>query len=330
MPIPSRITSTRRALVLAAALGAVLPARAAEQSFPVKPVRLIVTSGVGAGVDFFARVLSHGLTDNWKQQVIVENRPGAGGLIGAGAIAAANPDGYTIGIASTAHVVAPVLQLKPPYRPLEDFTPIALLTTIPSLLVVSGTLPVKTVADLIALAKPKPGQFNFASLGDGTAAHLQAEIFNRAAGIKVTHVPFKSVADVHTAIIAGEVHHMVFLVPSAMPVVKTGKARAIAVTSPKRIAALPDVPTIAEAGVPGAEWEALVGVVGPAGMPPAMTTRLHRDIAAVLRTADTRERFATQGSTPTPEVAPEKYGALLKREYETYRKLIGELGVKAR
>ncbi len=313
--------------MLAAALAVAFPAGAA-QAFPTKPVRLIVTSGPGAGVDFYARVLAHGLTESYRQQIVVENRPGAGGLIGAGSIAAATPDGYTIGIASTAHVVAPVLQAKPPYRPIDDFAPIALLGTIPSIIVSSGTLPVKSVQELIALAKPKPGQFNYASLGDGTAAHLQAEIFNRAAGIKVTHVPFKSVADVHSAITSGDVHFLVFLVPSSMPLVKAGKARALAVTSPKRIAVLPDVPSVAEAGVPGGEWEALVGVVGPAKMPRDVMMKLHRDIAAVLRTSEARERFATQGTTPTPEVTPERYGALLKREYDTYVKLLGELGIK--
>jgi tripartite-type tricarboxylate transporter receptor subunit TctC len=273
-------------------------------------------------------VAAQGLTENYKQQVLVDNRPGAGGLIGASAIAQGASDGYTLGIASTSHVVAPMLQVKPPYKPIEDFTPIALLTAIPGVVVSSATLPVKSVQDLIALAKAKPGQLNFASLGDGTAAHLQAEIFNRGAGIKVTHVPFKSVGDSHTAIISGDVHYLVYVVPSAMPLVKGGKARALAVTGPKRSAALPDVPTVAEAGVPAAQSETLMGVVGPAKIPREIVTKLHDDIATVLRAAETRERFATQGGVPTPEVTVEQYAAMLKREYETYGKLIRELGLK--
>ncbi len=302
----------------------------AAETFPTKPVRLIVTSGAGSGVDYFARTLAQPLTELYRQQVVADNRPGAGGLIGAGTIAAAAPDGYTIGIASTAHVVAPVLQAKPPYRPIEDFTPIALLTSLPSVVVATASIPAKSVQELIALAKSRPGQLNFASLGDGTAAHLQAEIFRRAAGINTVHVPFKSVGDSHAALLAGEVHYLVFLVPSAMPLVRNAKARALAVTSKGRSAALPDVPSLAEAGLPGAVSEALVGVVGPAKMPRDMVARLHRDIVKVLRQPETRERFATQGGTPEPEVTPEMYGARLRAEYATYGKLIAELGLKPR
>jgi tripartite-type tricarboxylate transporter receptor subunit TctC len=309
------------------AFATAFPLTAAAQSFPTKPIRIIVTTPAGSGADFFARVLANGLTESYKQQVIVDNRPGAGGLIGATAIAQSAPDGYTLGIASTSHVVAPVLQVKPPYRPIEDFTPIALLTAIPAVVVASPTLPVKTVQDLIALAKAKPGQLNFASLGDGTAAHLQAEVFNRGAGIKVTHVPFKSVGDSHTAVISGDVHYLVYVVPSAMPLVK-GRGRALAITGPKRSSVLPDVPTLRESGVAAGESETLMGVVGPASMPAAVATQLHRDIATVLRSSETRERFATQGGTPAPDVTAEQYGAMLKREYETYGKLIRELGLK--
>jgi tripartite-type tricarboxylate transporter receptor subunit TctC len=302
---------------------------AAEQNFPTKPVRLIVTTSAGSGVDFFARVMGPGLTELYRQQVIVENRPGAGGLIGASTIATATPDGYTIGIASTAHVVAPLLQSKPPYRPLEDFTPISLLTSIPAVVVATGAINVRSVQELIALAKSKPGQLNFASLGDGTAAHLQAEVFNRAAGVKVVHVPFKTVGDSHAAILGGEVQYLVYLVPSAMPLVKSAKARALAVTSRTRSVALPDVPSIVEAGLPAAESEVLIGVVGPAKMPREIAARLHRDIATVLRKPDTRERFANQGGVPTPEVTADAYAAKLAHEYASYRKLIGELGLKA-
>ena len=315
---------------LALALFAVTTAtaHAAESSFPVRPIRLIVTTSAGSGVDFYARAIGQPLTELEKQQVVVENRPGAGGLIGAATIAQATPDGYTLGIASTAHVVAPLLQVKPPYRPIDDFTPIALLTSLPAVIVTTGSLPVKSVQELIALAKSRPGQLNYASLGDGTAAHLQAEIFNRAAGIKVVHVPFKTVGDAHAAVLSGEVHYNVFLVPSAMPLVKSPKARALAVTTKARSVALPDLPGIAEAGLPGAESETLVGVVGPAGMSKEMVARLHRDIATVLRRPETKERFASQGGTPTPEVTPHAYGERLKNEHATYRKLIGELGLK--
>ena len=326
MPAALNVRAVRDALLLVV-LTAAFPGHVAAQTFPTKPVRVIVTTPAGSGADFFARVVAQGLTETYKQQVIVDNRPGAGGLIGATAIAQSPPDGYTLGIASTSHVVAPVLQAKPPYRPIEDFTPIALLTAIPAVVVASATLPVKTVQDLIALAKAKPGQLNFASLGDGTAAHLQAEIFNRGAGIKVTHVAFKTVGDSYTAVISGDVHYLVYVVPSAMPLVK-GKGRVLAVTGPKRSSALPDVPTLRESGVAAGESETLMGIVGPAKMSAAIVTQLHRDVAAVLRSAETRERFATQGGTPAPEVTAEQYGAMLQREYDTYGKLIRELGLK--
>ena len=317
--------SSAKLLCIALALAATT---ASAQQYPAKPIRIIVPTAAGGTGDSLARFVAEQLTTSLKQQVVVENRPGAGGLIGAATIAQATPDGYTLGIASTAHVVAPLLQVKPPYRPIDDFTPIALLTSLPAVIVTTGSLPVKSVQELIALAKSRPGQLNYASLGDGTAAHLQAEIFNRAAGIKVVHVPFKTVGDAHAAVLSGEVHYNVFLVPSAMPLVKSPKARALAVTTKARSVALPDLPGIAEAGLPGAESETLVGVVGPAGMSREMVARLHRDIATVLRRPDTKERFASQGGTPTPEVSPHAYGERLKNEHATYRKLIGELGLK--
>jgi len=304
------------------------PASAAEQAFPSRPIRLLVTTSAGSGADFFARTVAQGLTEDYKQQVVVENRPGAGGLIGAGTIATATPDGYTLGIASTAHVTAPLLQAKPPYRPIEDFTAVALLTTISAVLVMNAGVPAKNVQELIAIAKGKPGQLNYASLGDGTAAHLQAEMFNRAAGINVVHVPFKTVGDAYSAALSGEVQYIVFLVPSAMPLIKSAKMRALAVTGKARTAALPDVPTFAEAGIPAAESEVLLGIVGPAKTPREMVTRLHRDIATVLRRSDIRERFASQGGVPTPDTTPDQYADLLKGEYARYRKLIAELGLK--
>jgi tripartite-type tricarboxylate transporter receptor subunit TctC len=318
----------RTTIPLALLFAATTFVQAAEPNFPARPIRLIVTTSAGSGVDFFARTVGQALTEVEKQQIVVENRPGAGGLIGASTIAQATPDGYTLGIASTAHVVAPLLQQKPPYRPIEDFTPIALLTSLPAVIVTTASIPVKSVPELIALAKSKPGQLNYASLGDGTAAHLQAEIFNRAAGVKVVHVPYKTVGDAHAAVLTGEVHYIVFLVPSAMPLVKSPKARALAVTTKARSVALPDLPGIAEAGLPAAESETLVGVVGPAKMPREIVARLHRDIATVLGKQEIRERFASQGGTPTPDVTPQAYGERLKAEHATYRKLIGELGLK--
>ena len=314
-------------LGLLLAVGAImLPAQA--QTFPSRPIHAIVTTPSGSGADFVMRTIAQGLTDLYKQQVVVENRPGAGGLIGASAVAAAPPDGYLIGLASTAHVVSPQLQAKPAYRPIEDFTPIAEPGTLPSVVVVAAGVPAKSVQELIALAKAKPGQLNFASLGDGTAAHLTAALFNQAAGIDVVHVPFKSAADSYQAILSGDVHYLVYLVPSGMPPVRTGKARALAVTGQARIASLPDIPTVAEAGLPGAALDAMFGIVAPANLPRDIVQKLHADIVSILRKQDTRDRLATQAVSTSPDTTPEGYAARLKAEYELYRKLIATLGLK--
>jgi tripartite-type tricarboxylate transporter receptor subunit TctC len=325
-----QIFSKRRWLGLGAALALGLSwmGPVSAQSYPSRPVRLIVTTPAGSGADFLARTVAQGLTEIYGQQFTVDNRPGAGGIIGALAVSSAAPDGYTLGIASTAHIVAPMLQAKPAYRPLDDFTPVAQITSLANVLLAAPNVNVKTAAELVALAKSKPGQLNFASLGDGTAAHIAAEIFNRAAGIKVVHVPFKALAGIHTSVLASEVQYVDFFLPSAMPLIRSGKTHVLAVTSSKRLSALPDVPTMAEAGFPAAEAEMSVGVVGPAGMPAEITARLAADIAKVLQRPEMRERFAGQGGVPAVDTTPEKYGALLRAETASFRKLINDIGLK--
>jgi tripartite-type tricarboxylate transporter receptor subunit TctC len=314
-------------VIVAAVMG--LPLAALSQvpaDFPNRPIRIIVTTPPGSGIDFFTRTVAQPLGEIYKQTVVGENRPGAGGLIGAGTVAAATPDGYTIGAASTAHVVAPLMLVKPPFRPIDDFTPIAQMAALSFILVVGPAVPAKSVKELIALAKAQPKRFNFGSLGNGTAAQLGAEIFNNAAGIDVVHVPFKSAADLYTAILSGDVHYATLFVPTA-GVMKSGKARVIAVTSRLRNPLLPDVPTVAEAGLPAAESEALMGFVGPARLPPDLLRKLHGDIVAVLRKPETRDRYATQGSEPTVDTTPAGYAAKLKAEYDLYRKLLPKIGL---
>ena len=257
----------------------------------------------------------------------MENRPGAGGIIGAREVANAAPDGYTLGVASTAHVVAPLLQANPPYRPLADFTPIAQLTALPFILVVAPTVPSKSLSEFVSLLKANPKKYNFGSLGNGTAAHLGAEIFNSAANVDVVHVPFKSASDLFTALIAGEVHYAALFVPTA-GVMRSGKARVLAVTGKTRNPALPDVPTVSEQGLPGAETEAMMGIVGPAGLSPEVVKKLHEDIVAVLRKPETREKFALQSGEPTPEVSAQDYAAKLKAELDLYQRLLPRIGLK--
>jgi tripartite-type tricarboxylate transporter receptor subunit TctC len=296
------------------------------QEYPGRPVRLIVPASPGTGMDFFGRTIGQALSDLYKQQVIADNRAGAGGLIGATTIAAATPDGYTLGMASTSTIISPLLQLNPPYRPIADFTPVALLASITSVLVVAPGVQAKTVQEFIALAKSRPGQFNFASIGSGTAAHLTAEIFNRAAGIDAVHVPFKIVADIYTEMLASRVHYLIFVSPASIPMLRDGKLRALAVTSAKRNAALPDTPSVVEAGLPDAEVDTLFGIIGPAGLPKAIIAKLHADIGRILQRPETRERFNRQGGEPAVDTTSAEYARQLHAEYERYRKLLPAIG----
>jgi tripartite-type tricarboxylate transporter receptor subunit TctC len=289
---------------------------------------MIIPASPGSGSDYFGRTVAQGLSEIYKQQVIADNRAGAGGLIGATLIATSTPDGYNIGVASSSLIVAPLFQAQPPYRPIGDFAPIALMSSITSVLAVAPGVPSRTLKEFITLVKSKPGQFNYASIGAGTAAHLSAEIFNRAAGLDVVHVPFKTVADSYTELFASRVHYVVYVAPAAMPGVREGKLRALAVTGAKRFAPLPDVPTMTEAGLPGAEVETLFGIVAPMGTPGPAIAKLHADIVSILRRPDTRERFDRQGGEPAVDTTPASYAKLLKAEYDRYRKLIAEIGIK--
>ena len=302
----------------------------AASSFPTKPIRLIVPASPGTGSDFFARTMSQGLSELYEHPVVIDNRPGAGGIVGATTVASATPDGYTIGLASsTSFLVAPMLQLKPAYRPLEDFRSVAQLAAIPSVLIVAPNVPAKTVKELIALAKSKPGGLNYASVGPGTAAHLSSEIFNRAAGITAEHVPFRTIAAVFSDMTEGRVHYLWFVSPAAMGLLRGGKLRAIAVDSPKRSPTLPDVPTIREEGYPAAEMETLFGIFAPVGTASATITKLNADIVKVLRKPETMKAFALQAAEPTTvDTAPDAYAKRLKVEYDRFRKLLPEIGLK--
>ncbi len=314
------------AVVLALLLSPVNTPRAAP--YPERPIRLIISSSPGTGADYFGRIVAQGLTEIYKQQVVADNRTGAGGLIAMQTLAQANPDGYTIGTASSSMMVVPLLYAKPPYNPATDFAPVALLALIPSVVMISSTLPAKTVQELINHAKPQPGQLNFASVGSGTAAHLSAEIFAKAAGIKAVHVPFKNVADAWTEMFAGRVHFIVFVAPAVTPMMREPRVRALAVTSKTRTSGFPDLPTVIEAGLPDAVVETPFGIAAPARTPRAVINKLHADIVTILKRPETAERFARQGGVPAVDTTPESFGALIKAEYELYRKLIPEIGLK--
>jgi len=315
-----------RALCACAAL---LVAVAGAQQFPERPIRMVVPLPPGTASDFLARTLGQRLADIYKQQVVVDNRPGAGGLIGSTIVAKASADGYTLAMIAPPHVVGPLLQKEPPYRPLDDFAAVIEVASLPNVIVIAPGLPVKNLQELVALIKPRPGEFNYASVGFGTSSHLAPEILNRAAGLKVVHVPFKVIPDVMTEMAAGRVHYTVFTAPASLTMLRGDpKLRAIAVTSARRSATFPDLPTVAEAGLPDAQSDAWFGIVAPAGTPKKVIAQINADVVKVLREAETREKFLRQGAEFVDDTTPDAFARLMKTEYLRYQKLIKDVGIK--
>ncbi|HUF82669.1 MAG TPA: tripartite tricarboxylate transporter substrate-binding protein [Burkholderiales bacterium] len=302
-------------------------ARAAEQ-YPARPIRMIVPLPPGTASDFLARVVGERLADTYKQQIVVDNRPGAGGLIGSGLLTKATADGYTFAMIAPPHVVGPMLRKDPPYHPLKDVSAVTEVAIIANVLMVSPRVSARNVQELVALAKSKPGQMNFASVGVGTIAHIGAAIFNHAAGIDAVHVPFKVLPDVFAATLAGNVHYFIFTVPSTLPMIKDGRLRALAVTTAKRSIALPDIPTMAEAGFPAARSDGWFGIIAPAGAPRKILAQVSRDVARILRDPKLRQRFALQGAEAIPDSTPERFTKRMQEEHAGFQKLIKAVGLK--
>jgi tripartite-type tricarboxylate transporter receptor subunit TctC len=312
-----------RELLLAALL---LPLGAAAQ-YPAKPVHLVVPFPAGGPTDVLSRVLAQKLSERWSVAVVVDNKPGAGGAIGSDSVAKSAPDGYTLVMAtSSTHSIGPALQ-KLPYDPLKDFTPISQTWSAPNVLLVSPKLGVHNVRELIALAKAKPGQLNFASSGIGTIPHLSAELFKRLAGIDIVHVPYKGTGLAISDIARGQVAMIFDSIITGQQHAKAGNVRMLAVSTAKRSALLPDVPTMAEAGVPGYESNTYFGVLGPAGLPREVVDKLSGDIAAVLKAEDLRARFAAAGAEPAG-TAPEAFAALIESERDKWARLIRSANIK--
>jgi len=290
------------------------------QDYPAKTVRILVAYTPGGGTDLVGRVLAKKLGDIWGQQVVVDNRPGAGGNIGTDAMAKAAPDGYTLGIAPSTHAIAPNLYAKLPYDALKDFTFISLIASGPNIVVCHPSLPVTTVQELIALAKRRPGQLTFASAGIGATTHLAGEYFKNVAGIDVLHIPYKGSSQAQIDLVGGQVSFMVDSMPSALPKVQAGKTRALATTGKKRFATLPDVPTVIESGLP---YESMSwwGVVGPAGLPQPIVNKLLADIARVMTQPDVKEILGTQGAEPMTSTQ-QQFIDYVKQETALYAKII--------
>ncbi len=314
-----------RRIFVTLALAAVATAVMAAE-FPTKPIKLIVPFPAGGGTDFFARVIGNKLGETVKWVVVVDNKPGAGGNIGVDAAAKSPPDGYTLVMGQTSNLaINPTLYRKLPYKPLTDLIPVVLVADAPLALVVASQSPYKTLADLVAAAKAKPGQLTFASPGNGTVAHLASELFQTAAGIKFQHVPYKGSSQALTDLMGGQVQLFMASVPTALSQIKGGKLRALAVTSTKRSPALPDVPTIAESGYKGFDANTWFGLLVPAGTPAPVVARLNAEVNKVLNMPDVREKFAAEGGGALGGT-PEDFAALLKADYSKWAKVVKDSG----
>ena len=309
-----------------ALLGA--PSALAQAPFPTKPVRLVVPFPAGGTTDILARAAAQKLSETLGQQVIVDNRPGAGGNIGAELVAKAQADGYTLlmGTVGT-HAINPSLYAKMPYDHVKDFAPVILVAGVPNVLVVNPDLPFKTVADVVAYAKANPGKLNFASSGSGTSIHLSGELFKVMAGVQMTHVPYKGSAPALTDLIGGQVQLMFDNLPSALPQIKGGKLRAVAVTSTTRAAALPDVPTVAESGLPGFESSSWFGILAPAGTPKDIIAKINTDVQKWLSTPEAKEKLLGQGANAAGG-SPEDFAKHIQAETAKWAKVVKESGAK--
>jgi tripartite-type tricarboxylate transporter receptor subunit TctC len=299
----------------------------AQQGWPVRAVRLVVPSAPGGGTDITARIIAPKLSEQLGQQVVVENRAGAGTMIGAEAVARAAPDGYTLLMGISTLAINPAVYRKVPYHALKDFAPVSQVVSLSNLLVTHPSLPVKSVKELIAFAKARPGQPNFASAGVGTNPHLSVELFLSMAGLKMAHVPYKGTGQGIVDVVAGHVPVMMPSILAGLPHAKTGRLRGLGVTGAKRAGAAPDMPKIAEAGVPGYEAVQWFGVLGPAGMPREIVTRLHGEIACLLQAADVRSRLSGDGADPVGS-SPEAFAAFLRAETAKWARVVRDAGIQ--
>jgi len=313
--------------MLALLMFALWPVAVFAQSYPVKPIRFIVPFPPGGGNDTLARLIGQKLTAATGQQVIIDNRPGAGGAIGAEVAAKSAPDGYTIFLAGVAtHGINPNLRKKLPYDPIRDFDAVSLIASAPLLVVVHPSLPVTSVKQLIALAKKEPGKINYASNGAGGSSHMAVELFKMMTGTNLVHIPYKGLSPALTELLSGEVQLMFSSAVAMLPQVKSGKLRAIAMTGAKRSPAIPDIPTVAEAGVPGYETGSWYGIVAPAGTPKAAIDRLSKEVIAIVHSPDITKRLNDEAVIPVGST-PAEFTAHIKKELARWAKVIKQSGM---
>ena len=315
-------------LACAVLAGMVWASGALAQTWPTKPVRVIVPFTAGSATDILARTFGQKLQEAWGQAVVIENRPGAGGTIGAGVVAHAPPDGYLLLVHSAGYAVNPWIYPSLPYDTAKDFTEIAPLGGQPNVLVVAPSANIKSVAELIAQAKQNPGKLNVASAGTGSGTHVNAEKFKLTTGIDIVHVPYKGTPEALTDTMAGRTTCFFSPISAALPHVKDGKLIALAVSSAQRSGTLPDVPTLAESGLPGFDYNLWVALFGPAGLPADLVERINRDVQRVAQLPEVRERLANLGAEPMPMSAAQ-FKSFVKLELDANQKVVQAAGIKA-
>jgi tripartite-type tricarboxylate transporter receptor subunit TctC len=311
------------ALLIAAPL---LPALATAQNYPTKPIRIIVPQSAGGSTDLVARAVTPRLDDVLKQPLVVDNRPGAGSINGTDMVAKAAPDGYTLLAVAASFTITPNLRRKLPFDPVRDFMPVSQLVVLPHVLVLHPSVQAKSVKELIALAKARPGELNIASSGVGTSTHLAAEQFMHMTGSKMLVVPYKGGAPGTTALLGGQVQAYFATISTALPHIKSGKLRALAVTSAKRSSVAPDLPTVAEAGVSGYEHSSWVGILAPAKTPRTIIDRLHREITKIVQLPEVKTLFLREGLESVGN-SPKEFEAIIKAEIAKWQKLVQSAGI---
>ena len=306
--------------------GALTAGGAFAQPYPSKPIRLIVAQTAGGSADLVARAYAQRLTEQLAQQIVIDNRPGGAGVIATELVVRAQPDGYTLLLAPTSHAINPSFVAKLPYDARRDMTPISLLAAGYNILVVSQSHPARTVGDIIAAARAQPGKLNYASSGTAGATHLTGELFRLMAGIEMLHVPYKGAPAAMTAVISGEADFSFGSMASSLPLVRGGRLRAIAVTSRERSPALPEIPTVAESGVPGYESSSWQALLGPAKMPPEVVNRLYREVVESAKHPELRKRLSHEGLLPLG-TTPKELDAHVAREIDKYAKVTRAAGL---
>jgi tripartite-type tricarboxylate transporter receptor subunit TctC len=314
--------------LLALLLCSVVVTATAQESYPSRPVRFILPFPPGGGTDILGRLIAERLAASLGQPVVTENRGGAGGNVGAEAAARSSPDGYTIVLCAPSLAISPSLYSKLNYDPVKDFAPVSLVATVPNVMITHPSVPAQTLQEFIAHARARPGAMNFGSGGNGTSNHLAGELFNIVTGAKLVHIPYKGVNLAMQDVLSGQIHLVVIGIPAAAPHIRAGRLRALAVITPQRMAALPDVPTVAEAGLKNFEVTTWYGVLAPAGTPPPVIARLNGELVKIMHAPDVKERLGATGTDPRTST-PEEFAAYLKQEIAKWGEVVRKANLKA-